>query len=398
MDRINVTFLDKEYSVPSDVITYVGLVDFANEIKDFLMSSFNKQISHDIAAMENDSFMVKEVNDQVSKFIAKLLENDIYDKTATDYLHNSKGYGLFTTTKEKILRQIIAIRKKKLDTYEAGVQEALSKKEASVTGLDFGIISSSFVNHMIYAYMDASKQTKQEKEALEVYNREIAALRQTAKAYDEQERNYIINNVVPAMNTVFTYFIFELLDRYVSDLIRVGKFDKAALKFINLERSNDLLKNLDLAGNKKAVIESAFVACPFNVAVYMQAMKYDWLDYSSFQTAKIFKQDHHILSFFRENWGEVSFPSKFNINYHCINVWALLTAKQPAELLRDLTAQYATSVVKAYSNVADMIHNNHAAARIMREVEESVILQEAITKNPLLYLKNWVITKILKNC
>lgn len=66
-------------------------------------------------------------------------------------------------------------------------------------------------------------------------------------------------------------------------------------------------------------------------------MKYDLLDYDSFQTAKVFKQDYHVLLFFRESWGEVSFPTKFNINYHCINVWASLTGKASADLLRGLT-------------------------------------------------------------
>ena len=32
MGYINTTFLGKEYSIPEDVIAYVGLVDFTNEI------------------------------------------------------------------------------------------------------------------------------------------------------------------------------------------------------------------------------------------------------------------------------------------------------------------------------------------------------------------------------
>ncbi|MBQ8862011.1 MAG: hypothetical protein IJ021_04620, partial [Clostridia bacterium] len=367
-----VRFLDKDYSIPSDVITYVDLVDFANEVRDCLMTSFNKQITVDVAAIENDSFMVKEINDQVSKFIAKLLENDIYDKTSNDYLRNNKGYDLFVSTKKKILSQIISIRKEKLDTYQAGVQDALYKKESSVTGLDFGIISGSFVNHMIYAYMDASKQTKQEKEALEVYNREIAALRQTAKAYDEQEKNYIINNVIPVMNTVFTYFAFELLDRYVSDLIRVGKFNKAALTFIDLERSNDLLKNLELAGNKKAVIESAFVACPFNIAVYMNAMKYDCLDYTSFQVAETFKQGDKIISSLRETLGNSSNPQKCRLHFHSADLLSVYT-KTP---LREITAYMADFVFDdGYAKTIALLSNKTLCRNVLRKASDAEILQ-----------------------
>lgn len=374
MSCITVSFLDKEYSIPADVTTYVGLVDFTNAIRDNLVAAFNKQIAHDIGILEKDDFMVKSINDQVSKFISKLLDNDIYDKTIGDYLRDSKGYDLFFDTKKRVIHQIISIRKEKLETYRSGVQDAINKKEASVTGLDFGIISGSFVNHMIYAYMDASKQTKQEQEALKTYRSEIAELDKTAEAYDHQENDYIKNNVIPAMNTVFTYFSFELLDRYISDLIRVGKFDKAALSFINLERSNDLLENLDLANNKRAVIESAFTACPFNIAVYMNALKHELLDFNSFQTAKVFNQDGKILSFFEENWGEVVFPTKFNIDYYCINILASLTGKSSIELLHGLTERYATSIVKAYSRVADMLNDKRLCRKVLGNCNEDEIL------------------------
>lgn len=296
MNHTTLKFLDKEYCIPNDVITYMDLVGFANEIRDCLISSFNKQIAQDIAVLENDNFMVKEINDQVSKFIAKLLQNNVYDKTATDYLCNNKGYDLFLSTKKKVIAQVLAIRKEKLDTFSAGVQDALYKKDASVTGLDFGIISSSFINHMIYAYMDASKQVKQEREALEVYNREIAALKQNAKAYDVREKNYITQNVIPTMNSIFTYFAFDLLDKYVADLIRVGQFDKTALSFIDLKRSNDLLKNLSLSDNKKAIIEQAFMACPYNVSVYIQAIKNNLMDDETYQTANYFKRFDPIVT------------------------------------------------------------------------------------------------------
>ena len=269
MSNIKTTFLGKEYSIPADVVTYVDLVDFTNEIRNTLITSFKRQIWPNIDVIESNNFMIAAINDQIAKFVRKLLENDIYDRTANDYLQGNKGYELFLDTKRKVIRQIISIRQKKLDTYRAGVEGAKYRKEASVTGLDFGIISSSFVNHMIYAYMDASKQTQQEQEALKTYNREIAELDKQAAEYDRQENAYIADNVIPAMNTVFTFFAYELLDKYVSDLIKAGKFDKAALNFINLERSNDLLENINLAGNKRAVIESAFMACPFNMAVYM---------------------------------------------------------------------------------------------------------------------------------
>lgn len=374
MSNLSVKFFDKEYSIPSDVVTYVGLVDFTNGIRDNLVASFKKQIWPSIDAIESDSFMIAAINDQVAKFVRKLLENDIYDRTANDYLQGNKGYELFLDTKKKVLRQIISIRREKLDTYKAGVEGAIYRKEASVTGLDFGIISGSFVNHMIYAYMDASKQTKQEQEALKTYNREIAELDKQAEEYDRQENAYITDNVIPAMNTVFTFFAYELLDKYVSDLIKAGKFDKAALDFINLERSNDLLENINLAGNKRAVIESAFVACPFNIAVYMHAMKLEMLDEDTFETANVFKQGSKIISFLKESLGAADYPNFVEPNYYSASLLARYTNKSTNDVLYQHTSSYANAVIREYGKIVKALDNSNQCREYLRKLNDDEIL------------------------
>lgn len=370
MSNITVKFIGKEYSIPTDIVAYVSLVDFTNEIRDTLMASFKKQIWPSIDVIESDDFMIPVINEQVAKFVRKLLKNDIYDRTVNDYLQNNKGYELFLDTKKKVLRQIISIRQEKLDTYKAGVEGAICRKESSVTGLDFGIISSSFVNHMIYSYMDASKQTKQEQEALKTYNREIAQLDKKVAEYDRREKSYISDNVIPAINTVFTFFAYELLDKYVSDLIKAGKFNKTALDYIDLERSNDLLQNLELSNKRTAILESAFVACPFNIAVYMQTMKYDLLDYESFQTAKLFKHDGSIISFLEENLGGDINSEKRQLNFKNVKLVSLYSERS----LREVTSYMADYIVDGYSQIIAALTNTTPCYNIMNKVEESDIL------------------------
>lgn len=374
MSNIKTAFLGKEYSIPADVVTYVDLVDFTNEIRNTLITSFKRQIWPKIDVIESNNFMIATINDQVAKFIRKLLENDIYDRTANDYLQGNKGYELFLDTKRKVIRQIISIRQEKLDTYRAGVEGAKYRKEASVTGLDFGIISSSFVNHMIYAYMDASKQTQQEQEALKTYNREIAELDKQAAEYDRQENAYIADNVIPAMNTVFTFFAYELLDKYVSDLIKAGKFDKAALNFINLERSNDLLENINLAGNKRAVIESAFMACPFNMAVYMHAMKLEMLDEATFETANVFKQGSKIISFLKESLGVANYPDFVEPNYYSASLLARYEGKSTNDILYQHTSSYANTVIREYGKIVKALGNSNQCREYLRKLNDDEIL------------------------
>ena len=379
MSNITVKFIGKEYSIPEDVLTYIDLLDFTDSIHKYLSSAFVRKLRNEIAkdniGLLGDEDLATEIEQQVGKFIAKLCDNGIFTRTISDYLKNNKGYQLYSDVNKAALEKMKSLLIQEMDAWQAGYENAVNKAESHVTGMGFSIWSSSFVNHAIYAAMEASTLNKQGKEAEAQYQKDMNDLRSRLDSqYGGEKSNYINNTYIPNMEAALTVFAYELLDKYVADLIANGKFDSKTLDYVDIGRSNDLLKNLTLSNNKQAILENAFAACPYNIAVYMQAMKYDLLDYDSFQTAKVFKQDHHVLSFFRESWGEVSFPTKFNINYHCINVWASLMGKSSADLLRGLTEQYATGIVKAYSRVADMMANKATCRKIIGELREDAIL------------------------
>lgn len=379
MSYIRATFIGKEYSIPQDVLIYIDLLDFTETVKTQLLNAFLRKVKDEIrkenTGLLGDEDLATEIEQQVGRFISKLCDNGIFTRTVSDYLNNNKGYQYFSDVNKAALAKIKSLLMQRLDSLQEGYEDAVQRADSHVTGMGFSIWSSSFVNHAIYAAMEASTINKQQKEASAQYQKEIRELCSGLESnYNREKNQYINNEYIPNMEAALTVMAYELLDRYVADMIAHQKFDAKALDFINIGRSNDLLKNLTLSGNKKAILENAFAACPYNIAVYMQAMKYDLLDYDSFQTAKVFKQDHHVLSFFRESWGEVSFPTKFNINYHCINVWASLTGKTSTDLLRGLTEQYATGIVKAYSRIADMMANKATCRKIIGELREDVIL------------------------
>jgi len=382
MSNMTINFLGKEYLIPEDVLAYLDLLKFTDSIKSVLMTTFNRKLSNsDIGCIE-DKDMATEINQQVGKFISMLCDKGIYDRTVNDYLRNNKGYELFSQTNKAAFEKAKAILMDKLDTLKYGVEDALYKKDASVTGMGFSIWSGSFVNHAIYAAMQASTIRDQEKAANAQYQKDMDNL--FAKMDSDEakaKREYIYNVYIPNMDVALTMFAYELLDKYISDLIANNKFDKHALDFIDIARSNELLDNLTLSSNKSVILENAFTACPYNIAVYMQAMKYDLLDFDSFQTAKLFKQSDEILSFLKENWGEVSYPVKFSINYHSIDVLSLFTEKNPTLLLRSRTEQYATGIVKAYSRVADMLDNKELCRKLIREFDDiSILAGDAISK------------------
>ena len=375
MGNINVKFIDKNYDIPEDILQYIELLKMAESVKEQLIRDFVREVTKSENGLIGDDDMTVSINKQINRFITKLCENGIYDRTVTDYLRNNKGKQLISDVNKAALNKMKSILIREMDEWQSGFESALDKKEASVTGMGFSIWSGSFVNHAIYAAMQASTINKQEKAANREYQKDMDALRSGLDSkYGGERSSYIKNDYIPNMEIALTVFSYELLDKYISDLIEHSIFDKNVLSFVDISRSNELLDNLKLSENKKAILENAFLACPYNTAVYMGAMRYELLDIDTFQTAKAFKCDDTIISFLESHWGEVSYPKKFDINYHCIDLLALYTGKDSKDILRDYTKYYANSIVSAYSKIANMCSNEDLCNKAIRNLSDNELL------------------------
>lgn len=361
------------------------------DIKTFLIESvnFNKSRYTNTSSGMEYSFpknltvkllmdMATEINQQVGKFISKLCDKGIYNRTVNDYLRNNKGYELFSQTNKAAFEKTKAILIDKLDTLKSGVEDALYRKDASVTGMGFSIWSGSFVNHAIYAAMEASTIRDQEKAANAQYQKDVDNLFAKMDADEASaKRDYLYNVYIPNMEVALTVFAYELLDKYISDLIASDNFDKRALEFIDISRSNELLDNLNLSNNKNVILENAFAACPYNVSVYMQAMKLDSLDYESFKTAKVFKQDDEIVSFLKDNLGNSPKLEKRKIHFRTAELLSLYTNTP----LRKVTAYMADYIVNGYSQTIAALLNKAQCRNIMSKVaEEDILAGDRVTK------------------
>ena len=381
MSCLNVKFLKQDYVLPKDLLKYISMQMVTDASAKYIDLKFRLKIKSGIEVVDDTNFMDKYLEEKAAYYIETLCKNDIYDRTVSDYMSSSKGIDLIHSVNKDCLNYLVQVRKDKNSAYLSGINDAIYKKEAAVTGLDFGIISSSFVNHMIYATMEANAMHKQEKAAVEEYNRDIAELRSSLSVYDEKEAEYIEKIYVPSMNIAINLFVYEMFDKYISDMIKNNKLDGGILDYINIERSNDLLKNLSLSNNKEAVLRKAFEACPFNIAVYMNAMKYDMLDYDSYKTAETLIYGYKIKEFLEENLCEISYPKLFKVDYKCANLLAEFTDNDVKSILREKTMPYADGVFKQYRRVLGMINDKKQALNIMgKERDETLLAGDAISK------------------
>ena len=377
-----VNFINKKYSLPEDILLYIELLTLTNDVRMSLNKEFYNILKNEEVGCIGDDQIRPEIDRQTKRFITKLLENDIYDRTITDYLNKNKGFELISKTNDDALLQMRKLFIQEVDEYQAGVEDALHKRDASITGMGFSIWSSSFVNHAIYAAMEASSVNKQEAAANKEYLREISELHQSiTNKHEGAKKKYIDNVYIPSMEAAITIFAFELLDNYISDLIKNGKMSRETLKYINIDRSNDLLKNLELSSNKEEIMYKAFEACPYNLQVYGEVLRYGFLDYDTYQTAQYFKQGNNILISLVRNLGEVEYPAEFRINYDVAEKVAEFTKSDVISVLQAKTKEYANAVVKSYERIAQMLAQEDVAFEIMSELKDADILAgDAISK------------------
>ena len=382
MSQKTVKFIDREYGIPEDLLIYIDLLAITEDIKTDIFRDFLRKLSNAESPCVSDDQMRNTIERQVSKFISKLTENDIYDRTVNDYIRENEGYKLISKVNAAALEEAKRVLKQQMSDWLEGYEDAIQKKDASVTGLGFSIWSGSFVNHAIYAAMEASKVNEQEKAAAKEYQKDMAELDariESRKSADE--KLYIANTYKPNMETAITVFAYELLDTFISDLIKYGKLDKTILNYTHIDRSNDLLKNLGLSQNKEAVLHKAFEACPYNLQVYSKALNYGLLNFDSYQTAQYFKQGDNILFSLVGNLGEVDYPGKFRINYDIAKKIAEFTNSNVISVLYSKTKDYVSAVISSYREVIQMLGDEDQCRKAIKGYSiEAIIAGNDIAK------------------
>ena len=374
MSYIKTTFLGAEYTIPADILLYIDLLEFTSNVKTRLTNTFVRKLKGEIQngkAYIDDRDLAPVIEQQVSLFIAKLTESDIYDRTVSDYLRQNEGYKLISKINAAAREDSQREYDRQMCDWREGHENAIQKKDASVTGLSFSVISGRFINHAIYAAMEASEINKQEKAAAKEYEKEVAELNARLKSRKATHVKWYTETIyIPKMEAAITVFSYELLDTFISDLIKYGKLNKEVLDYIHIDRSNDLLKNLELSQNKPAVLLKAFEACPYNLAVYMQAMKHDLLDYATFQTAKMFGHGNTIISFLEKNLGGSTKSEKKRLNFKNAELLSLYSGRA----LREITAYMTDFVVDGYAQIIAVLSNPTPCYNIMNQVDEEDIL------------------------
>lgn len=271
MSNLKITFLKEEFNIPDDIIDYLDALALAEDIKETVTSYFLNKAKNKIVSAED---IMPFMEEQAKRFVKRLCDRGIFSKTVDDYIDNS-GY--------RAVNEVSNDSQYDMMNYLQG------------KGLMFGIIVNGVSKYpyskALTRILTSSIKYSELKKQIVQTDKQI---KKEQTILNDKER-YITSRYIPSMKEAIMIFSYNMLQIFIHDLAEAKQFNMDALNYIDINRSQSLLKNLSITSNKEAVLKSAFNVCPFNINVYIETAKAGLLDKRTFETAKIFNQDVHLI-------------------------------------------------------------------------------------------------------
>ena len=284
MDTIEMTFLDKVYELPKDILTYIDYHRKFDELKQSLLLHMLKH--HDNGNLNSDESQFEIVASQCASW---LCEQGIYAFTKDDYLVDNEGLELYREALLQTQSNFLDIETDKTKELLSSIDDAKHAAARNITGMGFSIMSSSFIDLGVWAAMESSTVKKQAAEADHIYHMMVlnAISRENNKA--RQQKSALLSTYwLPNLKRSIDIYIAIVFDRFIKHVIECGKFDKAALDFLDIKRANMIVNNISVAADKKQLLHEAFSRCPFAPSIYKETILLGEFSTNEYFTAKTF--------------------------------------------------------------------------------------------------------------
>lgn len=295
---INVTFLGESYSFPGELAQYVIYCNEFEKISDRLMNKLLVTMKKKPMAEGDNSYtdmhekFEVDLQNEGKKFITTLSKIGVYDVTESDVIYENKGYKQYIQVRDKMQEGTRKIMLSSLNSWMEQQDSIYSSAASNIRGSGYGLISNSFLAHATFSAMEYSTLKRQAKEADRQYQQAIGELNRSTLSREEQQYiQFYATEIYPEIAEAFNTFVTELMAIYLLKLQEKGIFDSDKLSDYSLNKSAEILKNIKLVDDKKAVLVEAYKICPFNPDIYADVMTYGLFDVDTMKGAKEFHQE-----------------------------------------------------------------------------------------------------------
>lgn len=299
-DGISVKFLDKNYIVPEDAVTFLycrdfvsnGLIKLLNESSKLLNKYSRMKSELACKSLDTDANQIQRTMLSIIEEVKKdLISRGIYDVDEYDLGANITAVkeveNLATAVVLEMYSSVLEIHNEN----EAYRNSAYRSAASNITGSGVRIYTNSFSALMMHSAVENSILKSQAKKADKEYEDALRRINsRTEDRFDRMFSDALYNKFLPGLPAIYTLFHDELLKVYLLELAQHGHFNIDNIERYSENKSSTMLENMKHATDKRALLIQAYEMCPFNIEVYEKMMELGFFDVETMKDAKkIFK-------------------------------------------------------------------------------------------------------------
>ena len=299
---IKVHFLGEEYSFPGELAQYAVYCDEFEKVNDRLLNKLlitmkKKPMDGDCAYADMREKLEVYMQEEGKRFITKLSNAGVYDVTESDVIYSNKGYKYYLKVKNKMVEGSRKILLNAMTNWMDERDNIHAAAGSTIRGTGYGLISNSFLAHATFAAVEYSTLKQQAKRADRQFQQSMDELNR--RTFSQEEKQYVqfyASEIYPEIANAFNMFATELMAIYLQRLQEKGLFDNNKIYDYSLNRSAEILKNLNIVNDKRSVLKEAFKLCPFNPDIYAAVISAGFFDVETLKAAKEFHQEKTLMS------------------------------------------------------------------------------------------------------
>lgn len=374
--EIILEFNKKQYKVPADIEEYLHILDITEHIHEALLSNFLEKSNSAMycAGIVSQKEMQKSFEKAAEKYIERLCKKGIYDQTVYDFVFSNNGYENYSNACDLAYQAINQYSSEQDHDYQRKAKSAERNALSQITGSGVNVYSSSFLTLAMSSAVEYSTLKGQYNKANEQYKEELKNLQKKGDIDRKRKENYYCNYVYrPSIEKALLEFSYELMKRYLECLIGNKLFDEDALKYVKLDRSQKLLSNLTISPDKDAVLEKAFLACPFNIEVYANLINLGKFDEQTYQTIKKLNQQSILKKYLETEFLKVRYTGNIYEDLapveETISTLAMISGRSPTYYYNMFAHTRIDEVANQYVPVKNYASNKLECMKILEETK-----------------------------
>lgn len=392
--QLELTLFDKTFEFPNDIIEYINLLNECDKLLQSFHGNILKRVKSTKYFLNDDDF--KQDYLLVSNvFVKKLCDKNIFSISSDDFIFDNIGVKTIENINSEALNKFKDLLLDEMDNFMTQVSDAEQRAKGSITGSGVSVFSSSLLTLTAASAMEYSIIKDQVKKADKQYRNEVATISANGSSKRANaEAIYLNNEYLPKLENAISLFVYTCLNKYLTVLIENNLFDSNVLKYIDIKKSQGILKNLSLTNNKISVINEAFAVCPFNANIFIELIKLGKVTESTIQTTCVLNLKDDLIQYIKSNIYSKNIDSDYkyrvsNISNY-IKCYSLFTNQDEITTKKDLFANNVYSIRKDYSNIYEYCKNE-------KSLEAFVENESVLSDEEALALAKRIVKSVIKN-